>query len=306
MTSSLKYMVVADGGASKCAMALYAVADGTRLAETVQGPASLSLDVSEAWHAIEKGIRELASELGFPTDWQPDLLVMGLAGSLRESRIKAFTGEIRHCRRYLIFTDGQAQYMGATGGNSGVCLSVGTGSVVYWMNGRGVLAHAGGWGFPAGDEASGAWLGLCLIKRYINDRDYHSTVASSEYVAAPSGQILYRALENTIGVEVTDVQQWSTQKNPTRLATLAPLVQTAAENNDPIANELLDHGAQECMNLINLAPANLPVYLAGSVVAYYHSRLIQCYGDRIRPVVGDAVSGLFHLGFTHQAEAIEP
>lgn len=298
-------MIVADGGASKCAMALYSVPEGKRLAQTVQAPASLSLDVSAAWHAIEQGIRELANELGFPADWQPDLLVMGLAGSLRESRIQAFIGEIRHCRRYLIYTDGQAQFAGATGNTAGVCLSVGTGSVVYWMTSEGVLCHAGGWGFPAGDEASGAWLGLGLIKCYIRDWDTRSKSNHTSTESQASSRSLYHELEAVIGSELSDVQQWSTQKNPTRLATLAPLIQQAAAQHDEVAQALIEAGAEECARLINLAPNTLPIYLTGSVVTYYETRLRQRYGRRIQPIVGDALQGLFQLGIDNQRNAIE-
>ena len=304
MNPSSHFMVVADGGATKCAMALYSVVDAKRLAETVQGPASLSLETGSAWQSIESGLRALSASAGFAPDWQPDLLVIGLAGSQRTSRLEAFTGQIRHCRRYLVYSDGLAQYVGATGGVAGICLSVGTGSVMYWRTNDGTLCHAGGWGFPAGDEASGAWLGLSLLRRYAQDRDKAKSSGASWLAATGVYSPLYTSLEAVIGHEVSDIQQWTTEKNATRLASLAPLIDQAMAENDPVATDLVSRGANECIRLIDLAPATLPIYLAGSVASYYQTRLQHHYGHRIKPVVGDAMSGLYRLGCQHSEDAI--
>ena len=304
MNPSSDFMVVADGGATKCAMALYSVADGKRLAETVQGPASLSLESGRAWLSIESGLRALSVRAGLGSDWQPDLLVMGLAGSERTARLDAFTRQIKHCRRYLVYSDGLAQYVGATGGAAGICLSVGTGSVVYWRTNDGALCHGGGWGFPAGDEASGAWLGLSLLTRYAQDRDKAKASDAAWPTATGVHGSLYTSLETLIGHEVADIQQWTTEKNATRLATLAPLIEQAMSAGDPVATDLVNRGTNECIRLIDLAPATLPIYLAGSVAPYYHTRLHAHYGRRLKSAVGDAMSGLYRLGCQHSEHAI--
>ncbi len=50
--------------------------------------------------------------------------------------------------------------LGAHGGAHGVIVALGTGSIAAALDGDGECRIASGFGFPSGDEASGAWLGL--------------------------------------------------------------------------------------------------------------------------------------------------
>lgn len=277
-------VVAVDGGGTRCRLAVYDQ-DGNQLARTeVDGPGSLSLGVRAAWAHIEQGIRSLGVLLKAEPGWQPDFLVMGLAGSLQIERRREFLSLIPRAIHCTVVTDGHAQLMGASGGQPGICLAVGTGSVLHWLDNTGNSGMAGGWGFPVGDEGSGAWLGMRLVQRYIWHRD------GRQYAST-----LMPAIEQRIGSTVSEIQLWTTQSQSSVLAQLAPMVFEHASLGDELAQSLLDEAAERCMALIHLAPAELPVYVVGGVGEQLGSRLRASLNGRMARAKGDALHGLWQL-----------
>ena len=278
--------ITVDGGASGCRFAAFD-ANGALHASTESGPASLSLGAKQAWNNIKSGLALLAKELGEPDDWLPHQLWMGLAGSLQRERYEQFMRLIPTTVTAVVVPDGHAQLIGATKGRAGICLALGTGSVIHWLDNSGNFGKAGGWGYPIGDEASGAWLGTQLINQYLWFLD-----ASTKNSTTPK---LFTELEQHIGKSVSDIQAWSTNTSSTRIASLAPIVVKHADEDDALANRLLDKGANYCQQLINLAPDDLPIYLVGGLANAYASRLKTYYVNRCQPTHGNALDGLFTL-----------
>ncbi len=206
-------IMAVDGGGSRCRLAAFNEAGEVLARVTVDEHASLSLGVNEAWQHIENGMEQLRQLLARPEDWLPQRLMMGLAGSLQETRRCAFLALLPEQLPRTLVTDGHAQLMGASAGRPGICLAIGTGSVLHWLDVEGNAGMAGGWGFPAGDEGSGAWLGLRLIQAYLWHFDGRRQQGS-----------LIAAAEQHFGSSISAVQQWSTQSKSGVLATLAPLV----------------------------------------------------------------------------------
>ena len=289
-------IVVVDGGGSGCRLGAYDV-QGSLLATATNGPASLSLGEEQTWRHIRQGISSLAEQLDIATDWMPAEICLGLAGSLQSARRKRFLALIPHGVITTLVTDGHAQLLGATDGKPGACLAMGTGSVLHWIDESGESNMAGGWGFPCGDEGSGAWLGLKLINAYLWQ---HDTYRTGSDVPVP---IVIQALQDRIGQKVSDIQLWSTNTRSTELASLAPLIVSAAKQDDRLANALLDSGAQQCERLIQVAPDTLPVYLVGGLADVYLPRLSSSTRERVRVPLGDAFSGLYSLRQSHQRSA---
>ena len=286
--------VTVDGGASGCRLAAFG-ADGALRARAVDGPASLTLGEVQAWRHIARGLRTLAGELGLPPDWLPPVLCLGLAGALQRERRERFIALLPASIECRLVTDGHAQLLGACGGEPGACLAVGTGSVLHWLDGEGRDGMAGGWGFPAGDEGSGAWLGLRAVGAYLRARDEgHLALSSGSPLAAPGS--LFAALEKRIGTDVSSVQSWSTRTVSTELASLAPLVVAAAERGDPVAASLLDEGAVRCAALFAIAPPDVPLYLVGGLAAVYRTRLPAHIRARLREPRGGPLEGLLAIG----------
>jgi len=286
-------LVVVDGGASRCRLAAFD-ANGARVGTAVvESPASLTLGEREAWDTIRTGIERLARELGVPERalgrWLPTRLALGLAGALQEERRARFlarleraTGGTTRCR---LVTDGHAQLVGASGGRPGVCLAIGTGSVVHWMDHSGGHGMAGGWGFPIGDEGSGAWLGARLLQRHLWHRD-------GETCDSP----LMAALAARWGDSVSELQRLTTETRSTVHAALAPLVVGAAEAGDALALSLLEEGADWCARLVARAPPTLPVHVVGGLAGAYLPALSASLGARLTRPRGDALDGLRLIG----------
>ncbi len=279
-------IVAVDGGASKCRLGAFNQT-GDLCALVTEGPASLTLGEQHAWARIKRGLQVLASKLNKPSNWLPDTLVMGLAGSLQDSRRDRFLAMLPESMESILVTDGHGQLYGATGGSAGACLAVGTGSVLHWQHVDGSSGMAGGWGFPAGDEGSGAWLGRRLINSYCWYRD--------EMALEQPKPAVFALLENEIGDSVADIQSWSTSSCSTDIAGLAKLVNSAANQGDAIAGSLLDAGAVQCYRLARLAPDSLPVYLTGGLADVYWSRLASSLGERLLRPKADALVGLHRM-----------
>ncbi len=280
----MKVIVAVDGGGSRCRLGAFDEQGDVLARFVVDEHASLSLGVSAAWQHIELGLHGLRRQMKKDASWQPDHLMMGLAGSLQQRRRHDFLKLVTRGVSCDLVTDGHAQLMGASNGEPGICLAIGTGSVVHWWDAQGNGGMAGGWGFPAGDQGSGAWLGLRLMQHYIRYRDGDKSSSS-----------LIAATEQRIGTSVSSIQQWTTESRSSVLAQLAPLVFEHAANGDALAVDLLQEAIDHCMTLIMYAPADLPVYIVGGVGEQLTTQLRDHLGSRIRKSQGDALRGLWQI-----------
>lgn len=143
---------------------------------------------------------------------------------------------------------------------------------------------AGGWGYPVGDQGSGAWLGLRALQYVI-----------ACYDQGTQGGALYTSVLQRTGASVSEIQSWTTQARSSVLAQLAPLVFEAAESKDSAAQEILLEAVDHCMQLIDYAPASLPVFVVGGVGAQLSSMLSLRLGKRLNVSRGDALRGLWYL-----------
>jgi len=288
--ANINLTVVVDGGASGSRLSALD-ASGVVVASVHEGPASLSLGEERAWQHIRTGITLLARECALPADWMPARLCLGLAGALQQSQRERFLSLLPASIDCTLVSDGYAQLMGASGSAPGACLAVGTGSVVNWLDNSGMQGMAGGWGFPAGDEASGAWLGLRLLNAYLRDFDQIQSDSTQATLSQPLKDLAQREIGSTRSV----IQSWSICKDPSQLATLVPGLLHCAEQGDVMANNIIADGVQACLHLLGVVPADLPVYLVGGLVPVYRSRLLAALGERLQEPVGDVTSGLYAL-----------
>ncbi|MEE9319211.1 MAG: BadF/BadG/BcrA/BcrD ATPase family protein [Granulosicoccus sp.] len=277
-------IVVVDGGGSSCRAAACDVAGSVLARVEIKAHASLTLGVEEAWQHIQQSFSQLADRLNIRGDWQPDVLYMGLAGSMQTDQRQRFLKQIPAPIQVTLVTDGMAQLIGASGDKPGICVSIGTGSVLHWQDEQGVTGMAGGWGFPAGDEGSGAWLGFKLLQRYLWHRDGQT-----------SNSPLMQIAESVVGCSVSDIQQWTSQARSTQLAELARPVIDHLGSGDSLAIELVEEGTQCILRLVTIAPEHLPVFVVGGLADGYKEYLARQLGDRMVTAQGDALSGLYQL-----------
>ncbi|RKP59324.1 BadF/BadG/BcrA/BcrD ATPase family protein [Pararobbsia silviterrae] len=149
---------------------------------------------------------------------------------------------------------------------------------------------SGGYGFPSGDEASGAWLGLRALVYLQQVMDGRRP--ADDFSAALRAQTGATSRDALVA--------WSCDANQTAYATLAPIVlafgaadRGPAERAHPFARALLEQAGDEIARMIDaLDPdAVLPIALcgglAGPLAPYVPARFVA----RLRAPVADSVGG---------------
>ncbi|MBV8717861.1 MAG: hypothetical protein JO020_10605 [Chloroflexi bacterium] len=133
--------------------------------------------------------------------------------------------------RIRVTNDALIGLWGGLGGEPGVAVLAGSGSIALARNADGVEGRSGGWGYLLGDEGSGYWIGREALRSYLRaleGRDHSS--ALHDFVRQRVG-----------GKTVVEVLAWlyGGQDQVERLTGLAPLVSQASEAGDLPAAEIL-------------------------------------------------------------------
>ncbi|MGI9428803.1 MAG: N-acetylglucosamine kinase [Bythopirellula sp.] len=194
--------------------------------------------------------------------------VFALAGAGDEGarqRVLKFAKQRFHIPSAQVIHDGQAVLEAATPDGWGLALIAGTGAVAFGKNQQGETAVVGGWGYWFGDEGSAYWLGQAALRAIAQATDGRGpdTLLSEK--------VLDRLeLTNPRGILAELLEQGDTRL---AIADLADLVCEAAEQNDAVANSLLDeathHWIQHLTCLADQLGMDRPlrIALAGGVFA---------------------------------------
>jgi glucosamine kinase len=166
-----------------------------------------------------------------------------------------------------------------------VIVVAGTGSVGEVLRSDGSRLAVGGWGFPVGDEGSGAWLGLHAM------RLAHQSIDAR----VPAGP-LARAVFALAGETRERLLAWCEHAGQHEYAQLAPLV-FEAEASDNAAKHLLDVAARALEALaVALDPqGQLPLAVVGSIAVRLAARFSPSMRNRCVAAQGDAAEGALHL-----------
>jgi len=156
----IDYLIGVDGGGTGTRVRL-ARADGTELAQASSGPSGLRNGTATAWNAVNTAVAQAFAAIGIGAiPMQSCAIGLGLAGVHNKEWAAAFSAANPGYAAFVLDTDGFSTLMGAHQGRPGAIVAIGTGSVGEALRADGQRVEVGGWGFPAGDEASGAWMGL--------------------------------------------------------------------------------------------------------------------------------------------------
>ena len=71
----------------------------------------------------------------------------------------------------MVVNDGVIGYLGALGGQPGINVVAGTGSIAFGMDGDGRVARCGGWTEHFSDEGSCYWLGKQMMALFCREAD---------------------------------------------------------------------------------------------------------------------------------------
>lgn len=156
------YFIGIDGGGTKCRARLED-ASGALLGEGVSGPANIMRDCTLAISSMLDAVSKAIAQSSKPIKLQQCVVGAGLAGA-NVSKAKQTCEAWEHpFASFYLLSDLHAACIGAHNGEEGAALIIGTGSSgTHWKDG--VFHDVGGHGFPVGDIASGAWLGLKAVQ----------------------------------------------------------------------------------------------------------------------------------------------
>jgi len=292
----IEYLIGVDGGGSGTRVRL-ARADGTELAQGQSGPSSLAHGVGRAWDAIGDAVRKAFAQAGIvPAPTNALAIGLGLAGVHNPLWAAQFSALDPGYGALQLATDGYTTLLGAHGGAPGAIVAIGTGSVGQALLPGGEQREVGGWGFPAGDEASGGWIGLRAIghiERVLDGRRSASAFA--------------QALIDACGGGRAAIQLWLGQANQTSYAQLAPIVFHHAAGDATARALLLEAGVEVAAIARALDPSGtLPLALCGGLAAPLRPYLPPDLLARCRAPHGDAASGALRMIALHVRQPKEP
>lgn len=257
MSTDTRLRVGVDGGGSGTRLI---ASMGVQQVTASAGPSGLGLGVERAWQQIMMALAEAQKALQCTVDNRHCHLALGLAGANQRRWHDAFLMAARDFASVRLETDAFTTLMGAHAGAPGVIIALGTGSVGEALHADGRRACVGGYGFPSGDEASGAWLGLRAST--------HAQKALDGRVAPDNfSQALCAAMANSSGPvdDTSTLVHWLSEADQTRFASLAPVVLEYADH--PVAQALLRAAGEEVTLMVQaLDPrSELPVALCGGL-----------------------------------------
>jgi glucosamine kinase len=278
------YLLGIDGGGTGTRVIL-ATSDGTELSRAEGGPSGLGLGIDRAWAAISAACALAFESAKLPLDWSACALGCGLAGVNHPGWLNQFRNTAPGVHTLEIESDAFTTLLGAHDGDPGVIVALGTGSIAAVLNAQGQVRIAGGYGFPSGDEASGAWLGLRAV--------VHLTQALDGRTAADA--FSHALLARTGATDRDGLVVWLTGANQTGYATLAPTV--FEHSGHPFAARLLNEAGREIEKMTTaLDAANaLPVALCGGLAAPLEPFVSTALRARLRKPLADSATGALQL-----------
>jgi glucosamine kinase len=169
-----------------------AIGDGARvLGRGTSGPADeigVAPNSTRLRDALEGALAAALSAAKLPTDARFDAIVAGISGY--EGRVYGVAPQLSS-KRVVLMHDAPIAHAGALGGNPGVVVIAGTGSVAYAVASDGRTKTTGGWGYLFGDEGSAFWIARAYLAQAIRD-DARAPVAL-EYFGVATLRELVRA-----------------------------------------------------------------------------------------------------------------
>jgi glucosamine kinase len=284
MANPYDFLIGIDGGGTGT-RAVLADASGRVLGRSEGGPSALGLGIHAAWREVHLTIEQAFHQIGNTFTPTRCAIGLGLSGVHNAGWARDFLAASPGFAAVRLDTDGFTTLLGAHGGRPGAIVAVGTGTIGEAWYGSKDRRTVSGWGFPSGDEGSGAWIGLRaaqLAQRALDGR-------------APRGP-LADALIDHLGGTIDHAFHWLGQARQTTFAQLTPLVLNQA-TRDAAADTILRAAGEEIAAVANaLDPdARLPLALCGGLADALRPWLPAELVNRARQPQGDSAEGALHL-----------
>lgn len=160
----------------------------------------------------------------------------------------------------VVTNDAEIALLAQTGGEAGILLISGTGSIGYGMNAAGETCRVGGYGYLVSDEGSSFWVAKKAIAAAL--RAYDGT--------AERTALLDRLVREIKADRVEQLVDFVYAMNKSELAKLAPAVSDAADEGDSMAADIMLAAAEHLANMaislasrLSMENSTFPLVLAG-------------------------------------------
>lgn len=277
----IEFLLGVDGGGSGTRVRL-ARPGGMLLAEGSAGPSGLLHGIQNAWAAVESAAAQAFAAAGLSVPPRANVAVgLGLAGVHNRQWAANFVSANPGYAAVALETDAYTTVLGAHDGRPGAIIALGTGSVGEILNADGSRHEVGGWGFPAGDEAGGAWIGMKAVNHIQQVIDRRA-----------QGSAFADAVIEACGGSRDRIQVWLASASQTNYAQLARIVLQHGGSNATAHAILSEAGYQVALIAKALDPAGtLPIALCGGLGEPLRPYLPPELLQRIVPPHGDSAAG---------------
>ncbi len=274
-SASQELLLVVDAGGTKTAAWLVDPAEDENEQVLGRGSAAagnpLSVGFPQATRAIAQAVAAAKHQARHSATRIPRA-ILSIAGSANHQLRDYFVQSAREtalAERIAVVSDVLPVLAAGAPDCRGVALIAGTGSVAFARDGDGRTTLCGGWGYLLGDEGSGYVIGRAALQFALQELESNAT-------PRPLSTAALKAIGANTVLDVT--KSIYRRADPrSAIASVAPVVIAAADENDPDAQAIVDRAAADLATLvaravqsIGFAAAPFPLAVAGSVLVRSH------------------------------------
>ncbi len=275
------FLIGIDGGGTKT-LGIIADPPGEIVAKSSRGSGNPRVAGEvDAVEAVNEVFRDLLEKTGSdPNDIEG--IVVGLAGVGREPDRRNFRSllveklpEAVPDNFLRVVTDAEIALYGAVGGEEGLIVNSGTGAIVMGRDKLGNVERGDGYGYLLGDEGSGFWFGLNVIKKVLEAKD-----GRGRYTSLKARLIDFFDLDRVEEV-VTLVYEKEKRDLVRTVAGVAPLAFEEAAKGDEVSQAIVKAGgsklgrtAKSVIDRLDFQEKTIGIVLTGGVFSSKRRRLL--------------------------------
>ena len=237
-----------DGGGTKTALCLID-RKGTVVAEA-QVPSLYYFNegLELVSRVLEQGVEDISRQAGItPADIYYAFVGIPTYGEVSGDipTLDATPGEVLGHDRYACDNDMVCGWAGSLGGDDGINVISGTGSMTYGERaGASPGVRVGGWGELFSDDGSAYWIAIRGLNAFTRMSDGRLPVG-------PLHGMLREHLDLASDLDLVDIVLNRWQGGRSKIAALSPTVVQAASKGDECAGRILTEAAEELANLVD-------------------------------------------------------
>lgn len=269
------YYLGVDGGGTKTAFVLMD-RDGRERARH-EGGSSYHVEIGvERLHLVlQEGVRAVLEQAKASAD-EVRFAFFGLPAHGEDSQVQPVLDVIPEAllghHRYACGNDMICGWAGSLGGEDGINIVAGTGSIGYGER-QGLAARGGGWGEVFSDEGSAYWIAAQGLNAF-------SRMADGRQPTGPLLALLRREFALASDLDLCGRIYAKDTPQRDRIAALSRLVAQAAAEGDHAARRIFDQAGQELAEIVDGIRRRL-AYPPGERVALSYSGGVFQSGDLI-------------------------